>query len=286
MTGEQVDGEILTSGQFFVAVSGLAAMRRILTAPSAVRPRLDEVREIVGRLDEAPYDIEIPIVEHDVDGAYSLWADSYDGPNPAIAAEEPVVHGILARLPTGRALDAACGTGRHAAHLVAAGWDVVGVDATTAMLDRARAKVPDARFEAGDLTALPLDDAAFDLVVCSLALTHVVDLAGAVAEMARVVRPGGTVVLSDLHPTTVLVGGTAAFPHGTGLAHVRNLHHPVSSYLRAARAAGLEVVDCAEPVMDDAVISGHLAHPFVPDAVRQAYEGLPFLVVWHLRRPG
>jgi hypothetical protein len=65
---------------------------------------------------------------------------------------------------------------------------------------------------------------------------------------------------------------------------VRNLHHPLGAYLRAARDAGLVVEDCVEPVMDDDVITRHLAYPFVPDAVRQAYEGMPFLVVWHLTR--
>jgi hypothetical protein len=69
------------------------------------------------------------------------------------------------------------------------------------------------------------------------------------------------------------------------LAHVRNLHHPISSYVRAFRAAGLEVVDCDEPVHDAEMLAGHLAHPFVPDAVIEAYEGLPFILVWNLRVP-
>ncbi|HEV7721028.1 MAG TPA: class I SAM-dependent methyltransferase [Iamia sp.] len=273
-----------TSGEFFVALAGLAAMRHVLVDPARARPRIDEARAVAARFDEPPNDIEIPVVEHTVATGYAAWAPSYDGPNPAIAREEPVVHGIVDALPVGRALDACCGTGRHAAHLVDRGWDVVGVDATHEMLEVARAKTPLARFEEGDVLDLPLADETVDLAVCSLALTHVPDLGAALAELARVVRPGGTVVLSDIHPVSVLVGGTAAFPHEGGLAHVRNLHHPVSHYVRAIGAAGLEIVDCVEPTHEAETLAGHLAYPFVPDAVVEAYEGLPFLLIWHLRR--
>ena len=277
--------DTFTSGEFFVAVSGLAALRHVLTDPERARPRIEEVRSLTARLDEPPNDIEIPVVEHPVASGYALWAPSYDGPNPAISLEEPVVHGIVDALSVGRALDACCGTGRHAAHLAERGWDVLGVDATQEMLEVARAKAPGARFEQGDVLDLPLPDDTVDLAVCSLALTHVPDLGAAVAEMARVVRPGGTVVLADIHPVFVLLGGTAAFPHGGGLAHVRNLHHPVGRYVRAVLDAGLEVADCVEVPTDEAMLTGHLAHAFVPEAVRQAYEDLPFLLVWHLKVP-
>ncbi|MGH9270268.1 MAG: class I SAM-dependent methyltransferase [Ilumatobacteraceae bacterium] len=194
------------------------------------------------------------------------------------------MHGIIERLPIGRALDAACGTGRHAIHLHAAGWEVIGVDATPAMLDRARAKAPEVRFQPADLLALPLADAV-DLVVCSLALTHVPQLETAIIELARVVRPGGTVIVSDIHPTATLIGGSAAFPHADGLAHVRNLHHPLSDYFRAARAAALTVKDCVEVESDEDLVTSHPAYAFHPDAVRQTFESVPFVVIWELRRP-
>ena len=280
------DPQTFTSGEFFVALSGLAAMRSVLVDPARARPRIEEARAIAARMDESPNDIAIPVVEHAVTTGYAAWAPTYDGPNPALAGEEPVVHGIVDALAAGRALDACCGTGRHAAHLVDRGWDVIGVDATHEMLEVARAKVPAARFEQGDVVELPLADEAVDLAVCSLALTHVPDLGAALASLARVVRPGGTLVLSDLHPVSVLIGGTAAFPHEGGLAHVRNLHHSISSYVRGFHAAGLEVVDCVEVDHDAETLAGHLAQPFVPDAVQEAYAGLPFLLIWHLRVPG
>lgn len=129
-----------TSGEFFVALNGFAAMRRLLTDPESARPRLAAVAEVLTHADNDVNCIEIPVVEHTVRSGYTLWAETYDGPNPAIRMEQPIVHGIIERLPVGRALDAACGTGRHAIHLHTGGWDVIGVDATPAMLDQARAE--------------------------------------------------------------------------------------------------------------------------------------------------
>ena len=79
------------------------------------------------------------------------------------------------------------------------------------MLEKARTRVPDAEFRIGELAALGLDAGSVDLAVCSLALTHLADPAPAIAELARVVRPGGHIVLSDIHPCWVALGAQAAF---------------------------------------------------------------------------
>ena len=89
-------------------------------------------------MDEFPNSLTIPMREHDVEEGYTAWAASYDGPNPAIEGEQPIVHGMLEALEPGVALDAACGTGRHAAKLAELGHRVIGVDATEAMLAIAR----------------------------------------------------------------------------------------------------------------------------------------------------
>jgi ubiquinone/menaquinone biosynthesis C-methylase UbiE len=280
--------DTLLAAQYFVAVAGMAAMRSCLTHPTAARPRLDEVRGVVDHLDEFPNDLEIPVLEHDVAEGYAAWAPRYDGPNPAVEAETPVVREILARSPRGTALDAACGTGRHAEHLRSLGYDVVGVDATEAMLRVARAKVPDATFRQGHLQALPVDDASVDVVTCSLALTHVEDLDPVVAEFARVLRPGGWAVLADIHPVVSTFGGAAIFPgdgDGLELPYVPNLVHQAGEYVQAAVAAGLEVAECHEPAVTESAIVGNPAYGVVPDAVRAAFEGLPAVLIWRLTKP-
>src|SRR5215510_12818388 len=172
----------MVAAQYFTAVAGMAAMRQCVTRPSAVRERLDDVSRVVQSIDAFPNDLRIPVVEHDLASGYDAWAENYDGPNPAVEADEVVVHDLLAAVPTGVALDAACGTGRHSRHLADRGFEIIGVDANRTMLARAEAKVPGGDFRVGDLRALPVDDAAVDVVVCSLALSHVPEVAPVVAE--------------------------------------------------------------------------------------------------------
>lgn len=283
------------AGQYFVGVAGMAAMRRILSRPSEGRPRIDDARRVIEGFDEFPNNIEIAVVEHDVDSGYAAWAPIYDGPNPAIEAEEPVLREMVRALdgPPGQALDAGCGTGRHAGFLAAAGYETIGVDATDGMLAVARDSYPKVDFRGGWLDALPLPDESVDLVTSALAVCHAPDLGPVFQEMARVVRPGGTVIVSDPHPTTVQFGGVAGFrdesadpTKGFTLPYVPNLLHPLHTYLNAAVAAGLEVVECREPTFPDSGIEANPAYAVLPDAVRQAFDGLPFIVVWRFRKPG
>jgi ubiquinone/menaquinone biosynthesis C-methylase UbiE len=278
----------MVAAQYFTAVAGLATMRHCITEPSAVGARLDDIRRIIEGLDRFPNDLVVPVVEYGVDDGYDAWAPRYDGPNPATEVDEAAVHAILADLPAGIALDAACGTGRHSAHLRARGFEVTGVDANRSMLTIAEAKVPDCDFRVGDLASLPVDDDAVDVVVCSLALTHVERIEPVLGEFARVVRPGGSVVLSDIHPAALTFGSVAVFPTGRDqleLHYVRSVVHPVSEYVQAATATGLVVRACREPVMPESAITRNPAFAVVPDAVRQAFEGLPFLLVWRLDKP-
>lgn len=280
----------LISAQYFLAVAGVAAMRRILISPTEVLPRLDDARRVIEGLDEFPNNIRIPVVECDVVEGYNAWAAIYDSrPNAATELDTRLVRTLLEPLPRGRALDAACGTGRQTIVLTELGYEVEGIDLNETMLAIARDRIPTAGFRQGRLDALPYDDAAFDLAVCSLALTHVAELLPALRELARVVRPGGYAVLSDMHPVTVHMGITAGFPApelGAAIAQVRNLLHEVSEYINGFVATGWEMCQCLEPAMPDDAITSHPAYPVVPDAVREAFDGLPFLLIWKLRRRG
>jgi ubiquinone/menaquinone biosynthesis C-methylase UbiE len=278
----------LISAQYFLAIAGVAAMRRILLSPSAVLPRLEDARRVIGALDEFPNNIRIPVVECDVVEGYDAWAPIYDsGPNAATELDTTLVRSLLEPLPRGRALDAACGTGRQSLTLIDLGYEVEGIDLNETMLAIARDRVPTARFRQGQLDALPYDDATFDVAVCSLALTHVTELLPALSELARVVKPGGYAVLSDMHPVTVHMGVTAGFrapETGDAIAQVRNLLHEVSEYVNGFVATGWDVCECMEPPMPVEAIEKIPAYPVIPDAVREAFDGLPFLLIWKLRR--
>jgi demethylmenaquinone methyltransferase/2-methoxy-6-polyprenyl-1,4-benzoquinol methylase len=113
-----------------------------------------------------------------------------------------------ARLRPGeRALDVATGTGKlalAAAAAVGPAGEVVGLDASGRMLDRARAAVARAprgapiRWVEGDATAMPFDDATFDAVTIGFGLRNLPDPAAGLRELARVLRPGGRLVVLEI----------------------------------------------------------------------------------------
>jgi len=110
----------------------------------------------------------------------------------------------LARVgPGDRALDVATGTGDLALELagrVGPQGEVVGSDFSEEMLARARAKDPGGhvRFEEGNALALPYDPGSFDAATVGFGARNFSDLGRGVAEMARVVRPGGRVVILEI----------------------------------------------------------------------------------------
>ena len=100
--------------------------------------------------------------------------------------------------PGSRAVDVATGTGDLAVALRAAGADVVGCDFSEEMLERARRKEPSARFEWADALALPYEDDSFDAATVGFGARNFSDLGKGLREMARVVRPGGRVVVLEI----------------------------------------------------------------------------------------
>jgi ubiquinone/menaquinone biosynthesis C-methylase UbiE len=282
------DRDTLVAGEYFLAVEGYAMIRHCLTAPSAARPRVNEMRQILDRFEEFPNSLAIPLTQHAVEDGYTVWAPRYDGPNPAIDLEEPIARGMIAAAPPGDALDAACGTGRYAATLTEFGHRVIGVDTTEAMLTVAREKVPAADFRSGRLEQLPVEDESVDLITCALALTHVERLEPVMREFVRVLRPGGQAILTDIHPVATMTGGIAGFPDRDithGIPYVRNLTHQVSEYVTAFLDVGLSIVACVEPCVTDSMLQVFPSYPVVPDATRQAFIDTPYLLIWRLERP-
>ena len=125
-------------------------------------------------------------------------------PDPALDRKFAVLKEEIGDLlPVSSYLDAGCGDGRFLAALPALGpvpQRVVGVDIAESILDTARRATAEVGLEPelirANLERLPLGDAEFDLVVSVQVLEHLVDPAAGVRELARVLRPGGTLLLS------------------------------------------------------------------------------------------
>ncbi len=104
--------------------------------------------------------------------------------------------------PGERVLDLAAGTGTSAEPFRRAGAEVVACDFSLGMLRVGRSRLPRLAFAAGDATSLPFADGSFDAVTISFGLRNVVDVTAALAEMARVVRPGGRLVVCEFSSPT------------------------------------------------------------------------------------
>jgi SAM-dependent methyltransferase len=273
-------------GELLLGTEGLALLRLAFADDAAVRrARVSEMRSLLERLDDTP-ELAAPLAtpEYDLEEGYALWSETYDQPLRLFPIEQPVMHALLDPLAPSTVLDAACGTGRYSAYLAARGHQVIGVDRSAAMLAKARTKRPQSEFREGDLEALPLADGSVDAAVCALALVHLPEVGKAVAELARVIRPGGRLIISDVHPFPVLLGWQAQFRTAGGEAGFMRLYpHLPSEYCAAFAAAGLQVRGCHEPRLT-AEAAATPAAERLPDANRAAWVGLPGVVIWDLEK--
>ncbi len=168
-----------------------------------------------------------------------------------------------------RALDVGCGEGRFCRMLRAEGIDAIGIDPTEALIAEARRRDPAGDYRIGRGEALDFADGAFDLVVSYLSLIDIPDASGALAEMVRVLAPGGTLLIANLNgfATAGLEAGWSTLADGrrgyviddylsvrsawtqwSGI-RIKNWHRPVSFYMQALLAQGLTLRAFDEPPM-------------------------------------
>jgi SAM-dependent methyltransferase len=108
-----------------------------------------------------------------------------------------VAYEFAAKLVEGKdVLDAGCGEGYGAALLARDAGSVVGTDLEQEVVEHATARYPSVRFQTADLTALPFPEQSFDAVVSLQVIEHLQRPREFVSECARVLRPGGVLVLS------------------------------------------------------------------------------------------
>jgi ubiquinone/menaquinone biosynthesis C-methylase UbiE len=167
--------------------------------------------------------------------AYGRWASTYTAETAVSALEDHIV-GSLAIATAGRTLlDVGCGTGRRLQATDAR--SAVGVDYTPAMLSHA---ARGHTLAAADVRALPFADGSFDVIWCRLVIGHVREIGRAYAELARVCRPGGHVVVTDFHPDASAAGHRRTFRDDAGvLQEIEHFVHRQSDHENASAVAGL-----------------------------------------------
>jgi SAM-dependent methyltransferase len=169
------------------------------------------------------------------------WASTYDvGLNPLLALETRVLLEKLSPLRCSRFLDVACGTGRWLLLAQPYAAKVLGVDFCSEMLSEASRKPGLAGcLSLADACRIPLADGTTDLTLCSFALGYIASPQLAIAEMARVSRKGGRVVVADLHPCAQAAGWTRSFRSNGQVYEIDHYEHPIGAWERAAESVGL-----------------------------------------------
>ena len=208
---------------------------------------------------------------------------------------DPAMLGRLEGRRFRRALDVGCGEGRFCRLLQARGIATLGLDPTPRLLAEAKERDPAGHYIRACAEELPLAAARFDLVVSYLTLLDIPGYRAAIAEMARVLAPGGTLLVANL-TSFVTSGATQGwvkdeagrrlhfpvdryleeFPYWDAWAGIRikSWHRPLGAYMRALLGAGLELrfFDEPEPLgeADDQLIK---------------YRRVPWFFVMEWQRP-
>lgn len=193
-------------------------------------------------------------------------------------------------------LDVGCGEGRFCRMLGAEGVACTGVDPTRALIERARELDPCGTYLEASGGVLPAEDASFDLVISYLSLIDMPEISAPIAEMARVLKPGGTLLIANCNSFNT-AGAETGWVRGLGgaLKHypvdhylderafwtewrgirIVNHHRPLSAYMREFLRYGLELRLFEEPApIADA-----------PEPKAERYRRAPWFVVMEWRKP-
>ena len=199
-----------------------------------------------------------------VPSSYDDFADAYAAQNETglfnAYYNKPEILRLAGDVSGRRVLDAGCGSGPLSEALGDQGAVVSGFDASAAMVDLARKRLgDDADLRVADLAEpLPYADGEFDVVVASLVLHYLEDWSGPLAELRRVLRPGGRLIVSVIHPSVYAI----VYPEADYFALTQYSedytfagqsvvltywHRPLHVLTDAFTAAGFRIAQLSEP---------------------------------------
>jgi len=181
--------------------------------------------------------------------AYNSWAAQYDtNKNRTRDLEAAALRAVLKDIPFATVLEVGCGTGKNSIRFTGHARQVVALDFSEEMLNRARAKTAgtDITFMQCDITQEWPVKGQFDLVSFSLVLEHIPDLDFIFRQAMQRLAPGGYIYIGELHPFKQYSGSLARFDLDTGRVELECHTHHISEFTGLARRYGLRIAALEE----------------------------------------
>ena len=227
--------------------------------------------------------------EADPATAYDIWALEYDNQpdNLMLMLDGQLCAELLATAPiTGNTIaDIGCGTGRHWGELYGRQpARLVGFDVSPGMLQQLKAKYPGAEtYLLNDATLPQLPTASCDLLLSTLTVAHIPDITAAFSEWARVLKPGGQLIITDYHPEALARGGQRTFrDKNQKTIAVRNHVYPLAQITDLATRLNLAPLRIIERRIDASM--RHWYEKQGASAVFERFLGVPIIYGMQLKR--
>ncbi|HLX93923.1 MAG TPA: class I SAM-dependent methyltransferase [Puia sp.] len=220
--------------------------------------------------------------------AYDLWASSYDRQpgNLMLDLDELICSALLDGLQVeGRVVaDIGCGTGRHWPKI----WSkrpasLTGFDISEKMLEQLERKFPGSMTRKIDDNLFSDEPAGYyDLLISTLTVAHICNLAEAFAGWARILKPRGELIITDFHPELLKRGGKRTFTAGGRQVSVLNWVHPIEEVISLLQHLGFHLEMTVERQIDEQV--RHYYENKKALRIFEKFRGSPVIYGMHWRK--
>jgi ubiquinone/menaquinone biosynthesis C-methylase UbiE len=224
----------------------------------------------------------------DPEPAYDLWSFNYDEQpdNLILALDELLFTDLIKNITIENKIvaDVGCGTGRHWKKIIEKKpAQLSGYDVSQGMLNILRQKFPNAITHRLTDQHLPgLADQSCDIVISTLAIAHIENIEEVLVEWSRVLKPGGSIIITDYHPVALTKGGDRTFKHNNELIAIKNYIHPIDMMKQLAAQLQFQVLNFTEKKID-----GSVKHYYEKQKALHIFEqfsGTPIIYGMHLKK--
>jgi ubiquinone/menaquinone biosynthesis C-methylase UbiE len=226
--------------------------------------------------------------EWEAAAAYDQWSAAYDSQpdNLMLALDEELVADLLngITLESKIVADIGCGTGRHWSKILSRHPEkILGFDVSAGMLARLKEKYPQAEtFLLTDNQLSGLEDGCCDLLLSTLTIAHIQNPEEALKEWYRVLKPGGSLIITDYHPAALIKGARRTFQYAQETIAIRNYVHSLEKLNEITRQLQFTPLRFMERNIDEGV-----KHYYIKQGAAALYEqfyGTPIIYGMHLTK--